>query len=176
MRSQNPERTGDPVLFSASLGPEEDWSEPPVQEHTFKPVGMIHTPFTDRSQAPRSTHAAGEAEGVVEVFEAYAAGLGGLEGWERIWLLWSPDRIEQGKLIVQPPFNTGPKGVFSTRSPSRPNPIALSCVRLLGIDGRRLRVADVDMLDGTPLLDIKPYSRRTDCFPGCRCGWFDEQS
>ena len=141
----------------------------------FRAIGVIHTPWDQRGKAPRSTRQADGAEGTVELFEEFSAGAKDLEGFERIWLIWHTDRCRSGALTVQPPFNTPPKGVFATRSPSRPNCIALSCVRLMEVDDKagRLRVTDVDMLDGSPLLDIKPYSPGTDSFPDCRCGWFD---
>jgi len=141
----------------------------------FRPIGLIHTPWSGQGKTPRSTNQAAGAEGTVELLGQFADGAKDLEGFERIWLIWHTDRCRSGSLVVQPPFDTPPKGVFATRSPSRPNCIALSCVRLtdVDVDSGLLSVLDVDMLDGSPLLDIKPYSPGTDCFPGCRCGWFD---
>jgi tRNA (adenine37-N6)-methyltransferase len=140
---------------------------------TFSPIGVVHTPFGSLAEAPRATRWADGAEGTIELFEPFEPGLSDLIGFERIWLLWHADQCCEAPMVVQPPFDTGPKGVFATRAPCRPNPIGLSCVRLLGVEGGVLRVADVDMADGTPLLDIKPYSTGTDCFPDSRGGWFD---
>jgi tRNA-Thr(GGU) m(6)t(6)A37 methyltransferase TsaA len=140
----------------------------------FTPIGRIHTPFADRSQAPITTSFSKGAVGRVELFAEYAECLQDVEGFERIWLLWHADHCDGWRPIVQPPFRTPPKGLFATRAPCRPNAIGLSCVRLLGVDGAQLRVADVDMLDGTPLLDIKPYSTLSDAFPEARTGWFDD--
>jgi len=126
----------------------------------FQPIGTIRTPWRRRGEAPRQTGLAGGAEGTVEIHPDLAEGLEGLEGLERIWLIWQSDRCSRRPLKVKPPFDTSPKGVFATRSPARPNCIALSCVRLLEADAAagRLKVADVDMLDGSPLVDIKPTS------------------
>ena len=97
-----------------------------------------------------------------------------MEGFERVWLLYWFDRAASGgKLIVTPYLEDAPHGVFATRAPTRPNPIGMSPVRLLSVEGNVLRLADVDILDGTPLLDIKPYVPRFDCFQTTRNGWFD---
>jgi len=110
-------------------------------------------------------------EGQVEVFPEYVAGLRDLAGFERIWLLFWCDRAITAQLEVVPYRDTQTRGIFATRAPSRPNPIGMSSVRLLGIKHNMLRVADVDMLDGTPLLDIKPYLPECDVFPVERIGW-----
>jgi len=140
----------------------------------FRPIGTIRTPFAEPSQAPITTTYSRGARGRVEVLPQFVEGLKDLAGFERIWLIWHAHRCGEAPLIVQPPFATPPKGVFATRSQSRPNALGLSCVRLLAVEAGVLHVADVDMLDGTPLLDIKPYSRWSDCFPDARCGWFED--
>jgi tRNA-Thr(GGU) m(6)t(6)A37 methyltransferase TsaA len=119
--------------------------------------------------------AAKGVEGAVEVFEEYAAGLKDLAGFERIWLLYWFDRaeVEAPALIVKPYLDNTRRGVFATRAPARPNPIGLSSVHLLRIQGNKLDIRDVDILDGTPLLDIKPYVPQFDIFRVARSGWLE---
>jgi tRNA (adenine37-N6)-methyltransferase len=139
-----------------------------------RPIGVIRSPFRQAAGTPIQAAMAGEAEGVVEVFEEWVEGLKDLEGFERIWMLYWFDRAEwDGKLLVTPYLDTASRGVFSTRAPSRPNPIGLSSVRLTGIEHNVLKVQGIDVLDGTPLLDIKPYVPRFDCFEAARAGWLD---
>jgi tRNA-Thr(GGU) m(6)t(6)A37 methyltransferase TsaA len=136
-------------------------------------IGIIHSPFKEPSGTPIQSAVAEGVEGSVEVFEEYAGGLKDLEGFDRIWLLYEFDRAGPSRLVVTPFRDTVPRGVFSTRAPCRPNPIGMSAVRLKRIEGNVLHVRDVDMLDGTPLLDIKPYIPEFDHFQVRRCGWLD---
>jgi tRNA-Thr(GGU) m(6)t(6)A37 methyltransferase TsaA len=144
---------------------------------TLSPIGTIATPFTDRYRAPRQPGAAAvAAEGLVTLEPGmnFEQALADLAGFERIWLIYWFDRNPGWKPKVLPP--RGPRvrrGVFATRSPHRPNPIGLSLVRLLEVDGRTLRVGDVDLLDGTPILDIKPYLPYAEAWPDARMGWLD---
>jgi len=140
----------------------------------LKPIGIIHSPFTSPHGVPIQPAFATGIEGRVEVFEEYIDGLKDLDGFERIWLLYWFHKSSPARLIVKPYMDKVERGLFATRAPSRPNPIGISAVRLLGIDGRFLRIADVDILDGTPLLDIKPYSPRFDHFDVSRHGWLEE--
>jgi len=138
-------------------------------------IGRIRTPFIQAKGAPiQPTYAEG-AEGTVLVDDRYAAALEDIEGFDRLWLLYWMDRIRPGPFRprVVPYLDTREHGLFATRSPCRPNPIGLSVVRLLARDQAQLRVADVDMLDDTPLLDIKPYVPEFDAHPGARAGWLD---
>jgi tRNA (adenine37-N6)-methyltransferase len=112
-----------------------------------------------------------DSMGTVEVFSAFAAGLKDLAGFERIWLATWFDRAAPPQLEVTPYLDTESHGIFATRSPCRPNPLGLSAVRLLRIEGNILHVADLDILDGTPLLDIKPYVPAFDLFAAERIGW-----
>ncbi len=139
----------------------------------WNPIGIIRTPFTQPAGTPIQSAFAAGAPGTVELFPEFADGLQDLGGFDRVWLLYCLDRAPAGRLRVIPFRDTVEHGVFATRSPCRPNPLGLSCVRLLAVEGRMLRIADVDMLDGTPLLDIKPYVPRFDAFPASRAGWFD---
>ena len=138
-----------------------------------KPIGIIRSPFTRSEGAPIQPSAAHGARGSVEVYEEYREGLLDIEGFDRIWLLYWFDRAKPFSLLVTPYLDTRPHGVFATRAPSRPNPIGLSTVRLIGVEGRVLTVEDFDILDGTPLLDIKPYVGRFDVFDAPRSGWLD---
>jgi len=124
---------------------------------TMRPIGTVHSPYTDRSQVPRGPGAKHDAEGVLEIDAACEPGLTDIEGFSHLYVLWVFDRADAPSLVSTPPTDDRPHGVFATRSPARPNAIGLTVVRLTRRDGRRLLVRGVDMLDGTPILDIKPY-------------------
>ena len=143
---------------------------------TLTQIGIIHTPFTSAAGTPIQPSAAAGAIGTVEVFDAYAAGLLDLEGFDRIWLLYWFDRTSAPKLRVVPYKDDREHGLFATRAPCRPTPIGMSAVRLVSIEGTTIRIADADMLDGTPLVDIKPYVPSFDVYPVSRCGWIDRAS
>jgi tRNA-Thr(GGU) m(6)t(6)A37 methyltransferase TsaA len=136
-------------------------------------IGVIHTPFLEATGTPIQPRYAEGVEGWIEVFEQFVPGLRDLEGFERIWLLYWFDRasFEDGLWVVKPYLDDNVRGVFATRAPSRPNPIGMSAVQLLEVCGNRLTVQEVDILDGTPLLDIKPYIPPFDCFEVSRSGW-----
>ena len=140
---------------------------------TLAGIGIIHTPFKEPMGMPIQPVFAGETEGTVEVLPQYAEGLRDLEGFERIWLIFWLHKAPPGPLRVIPFRDTTERGVFATRAPCRPNAIGLSCVRLLSIAGNVLTIGGVDILDGTPLLDIKPYVPKFDAFPSSRAGWFE---
>jgi len=142
----------------------------------IQPIGIIHTPFMASDGTPIQPSVAKGAEGTVQVFDDYAKGLMDIEGFDRIWLLFWFDRSSEAKLTVIPYKDDRKHGLFATRAPCRPNPIGLSSVRLLGVEGTILHVAGVDMLDGTPLLDIKPYVPSFDVYDTVRCGWLDTAS
>ena len=130
-------------------------------------IGRIRTPFKSRSECPRNT-AESDAVGRVELDPRFAAGLEDLGLYSHVWLLYWMDQARRD-LIRQVPAHLGrPRGTFALRSPVRPNPIALAAVELLGIDGATLRVRKVDCIDGTPLIDIKPYFASTDSFPDAK--------
>ena len=128
-----------------------------LQMFTMQPIGTVNSPYTETSQVPKGCGARHDAEGVLEIFPEFEQGLTDIEGFSHLYIIWVFDRAEGYELMGRPPTDTKPHGVFATRSPRRPNPIGLSVVRLLGREGNRLRVVGVDMLDGTPILDIKPY-------------------
>ena len=134
-------------------------------------IGVIHSPHKQPAGVPVQAALAAGVTGTVEVFPEYAAGLRDLDGFERIWLLYWFDRVKAAEMTVKPYLDTAERGLFATRAPSRPNPIGLSAVRLMRLEGNTLYVDGVDILDGTPLLDIKPYVPRFDAFEAQRIGW-----
>ena len=140
---------------------------------TCKSIGIIHTPFQQAEGTPIQPVKGKGVKGWVEVDNAYMDGLKDLDGFERIWLLFWCHRVSAVKLHVKPYMDDTIRGLFSTRAPSRPNGIGMSCVKLLSITGNRLEIEDIDILDGTPLLDIKPYVTKFDHFQVSKCGWTD---
>jgi tRNA-Thr(GGU) m(6)t(6)A37 methyltransferase TsaA len=136
-------------------------------------IGCIRTPFVEARGTPIQAAYAQGVEGRVVVEPPLAAALDDVEGFERVWLLYWMDRVTGFRTRVVPYRDTRERGLFATRSPCRPNPIGLSVVRVLRRDGPVLHVADVDMLDGTPLLDVKPYVPEFDAHPSSRAGWFE---
>ena len=124
---------------------------------TFEPIGRVRSPFGETSEIPKGLGAEHRAEGVLEIEPRFEAGLVDIEGFSHLYVLWVFDRVDRVELTAWPPSDDRPHGVFATRSPQRPNPIGLTVVELIARDGCRLRVAGVDMLDGTPILDLKPY-------------------
>jgi tRNA (adenine37-N6)-methyltransferase len=123
----------------------------------MRPIGTVRSPFSGTAQIPTGQGARHEAEGVLEILPELEAGLTDLEGFSHLYVIWAFDRAEGCDLMATTPLDPRPHGVFSTRSPRRPNPIALTVVRLLRRDGNRLHVRGLDMLDGTAILDLKPY-------------------
>lgn len=124
---------------------------------TMHPIGTVHSPFTDRAEIPMGPGAKHDAEGTLEVRSDLEAGLTDIEGFSHLYVIWVFHKADRSELVGTPPTDDRPHGVFATRAPYRPNPIGLTVVRLLGREGTRLRVRGLDMLDGTPILDIKPY-------------------
>ncbi len=120
-------------------------------------IGFVRSPYSDTAQVPKGCGATHEAEGVIEILPEYELGLTDIEGFSHLYVVWVFDRSGGYELLGTPPTDTKPHGVFATRSPRRPNPIGLTVVRLSGRDGSKLQVVGLDMLDGTPILDIKPY-------------------
>ncbi|PYV81334.1 MAG: tRNA (N6-threonylcarbamoyladenosine(37)-N6)-methyltransferase TrmO [Acidobacteria bacterium] len=137
-------------------------------------IGHVRSPFIKTSDIPKGLGAKHDAEGVLEILPEFAAGLKDVEGFSHFYVLWVFDQSTDFDLVATPPADNGrPHGVFATRSPRRPNPIALTVVELLRRDGAQLQVRGVDMLDGTPILDLTPYlsSVRAE---GLRRGWLAE--
>ncbi len=138
----------------------------------FQSIGAIRSPWRELRGTPIQPRYADGARGRVEIDPAYAEALTDIEGFERIWLLYWLDRVGPFRPLVMPYLDRSAHGVFATRAPARPVPIGLSAVRLVGRQGPTLEVADLDILDGTPLLDIKPYVPQFDAWQG-HAGWFD---
>src|SRR5918994_1828712 len=121
------------------------------------PIATMKTPFSETAQIPKGPDARHDAEGVIEVRPDLEAGLQDIEGFSHLYVIWLFHRVDGYDLIARPPSDDRPHGVFATRSPRRPNPIGLTVVELLRRDGPRLHVRGVDMINGTPILDLKPY-------------------
>jgi tRNA-Thr(GGU) m(6)t(6)A37 methyltransferase TsaA len=123
----------------------------------MRPIGIVKSPYKDTKEIPKGFGVTHEAEGVIEIFPEFAPGLMDVEGFSHLFVLWAFHRSEGFELVGRPPIDNREHGVFATRSPRRPNPLGLTVVELLGRQGSHLQVRGIDMLDGTPILDIKPY-------------------
>jgi tRNA-Thr(GGU) m(6)t(6)A37 methyltransferase TsaA len=143
-------------------------------EITYRPIGVIHSPFKDIAGMPIQPTGAANIRGLLEIFPPFVAGLKDLEGFSHIILLYHFHQAEGAKLVVKPFMDSRPHGVFATRAPNRPNPIGLSVVRLLRIEQNIAHIENVDVIDGTPLLDIKPYVPEFDHCPADRVGWLEQ--
>src|SRR5664280_2632247 len=141
---------------------------------TFRPIGIIRSEHTSADTTPIQPVYARDCLGRAEIFPEFADGLADIEGFSHLYLIYHLDRAESPQLRVKPYLQDVEHGIFATRAPCRPNPIGLSLVRLLRRTGNILDLAGVDMLDGTPLLDIKPYAPRYDAVDNPRGGWTDE--
>ncbi len=139
----------------------------------LKPIGVIHTPFKTVADIPVQPTADIKSEGWIEVFDEYAEGIADLEGFSHIYVLFHLHKTEYYKLKVIPFLDTVERGVFATRSPARPNHIGLSVTRILSIAGSRINITGVDMLDGTPLIDIKPFVPDFEDTADIRKGWLE---
>jgi tRNA-Thr(GGU) m(6)t(6)A37 methyltransferase TsaA len=137
----------------------------------YKPIGAIHSPFKEPRDAPIQSACATDIEGTVEIFPEYSEGLADLEGFSHIILIYHFHLSKGHSLRVKPYLDNELRGVFATRAPARPNPIGMSIVRLVKVEGGKLYIRDVDILDGTPLLDIKPYVPEFDSRSTEKIGW-----
>ena len=138
-----------------------------------EPIGYIRSPYQNTEQVPKGLGAQHAAEGILDILPPYEAGLTDIEGFSHLSVLWVFDRAGGFELLGTPPSDNRPHGVFATRSPRRPNPIGFTVVELLRRDGSRLHVRGVDMLDGTPILDLKPYLSNIPA-DKLRRGWLQE--
>jgi len=141
---------------------------------SYQPIGVVHSPFTLAKGVPIQPSRAKGVQGTIEIIPAYHQALDDLDGFSHIIVLAHLHRAKPYRLKVIPYLDTKPRGLFATRSPSRPNPIGLSVVRLLGIEGGVLAIEGVDLLDGTPVLDLKPYVGEFDLRKAARFGWLEE--
>jgi len=142
---------------------------------SLRPIGIIRSPHKTPETAPVQPIYAAGALGEVIIDDQYERGLVDLDGFDRLWLIYWCHRARRYQPIVIPNHDDQARGLFSTRSTGRPNPIGISAVRLLGRQGGRLQVADVDILDRTPLLDIKPYVPLFDSYPLASSGWLEQR-
>ena len=145
-----------------------------LPDAVFSPIGVVRTPFTERREAPRQPYAAGEAPGTIELLPGhrYEDALRDLDQWTHLWLVyWFHLKAHWRPTVLPPRSRQGRLGVFSTRSPHRPNPIGLSVLRIVRVEGLRVEVLGVDMIDQSPVLDIKPYVPFGDAVPEAGTGW-----
>jgi tRNA-Thr(GGU) m(6)t(6)A37 methyltransferase TsaA len=134
-------------------------------------IGIIHSPFTELENMPIQPKGAREVIGTIEIYKEYSAGLADLQGFSHIYLLYRFHRASRTALTVTPFMDNRPRGVFATRSPLRPSHIGMSIVELSAVDQNLLKVRGIDVLNGTPLLDIKPYIAAFDAVDESRSGW-----
>src|SRR5258707_10205971 len=140
---------------------------------TLQPIGYVHSPYSETSAVPKGLGARHDAEGTLEILPEFELGLTDIDGFSHLFVIWAFDRSQGFELIGRPPSDNKPHGVFATRSPRRPNPIGLTVVELLSRENGKLHVRGLDMLDGTPILDIKPYLS-TIAAEKLRRGWLAE--
>jgi tRNA-Thr(GGU) m(6)t(6)A37 methyltransferase TsaA len=140
---------------------------------TPRPIGFVGSPYQETAEVPKGLGAKHEATGVLTILPEFEAGLTDIEGFSHLFVLWVFHQSDGYELTAMPPSDDRPHGVFATRSPKRPNPIGLTVVELVRREGRLLHVKGVDMLDGTPILDIKPYLSSVP-EEGLRRGWLAE--
>jgi tRNA-Thr(GGU) m(6)t(6)A37 methyltransferase TsaA len=142
-------------------------------EVIYKPIGVIHSSFHNLEGMPIQPTSESSGLGTVEIYTEFVDGLKDLGGFSHIYLLYHFHKMRQSKLLVTPFLDTASHGIFATRAPSRPNPIGLSLVRIVSIDNNLIHVDHVDVLDGTPLLDIKPYVPEFENAHDVRIGWLE---
>lgn len=142
----------------------------------FTPIGIIRSPYPEPVGMPIQAVAAQGVAGQIELDPIYQAGLQDIEGFSHLILLYYLHLVQESSLLVTPFLDNQPHGIFATRSPKRPNPIGLSIVRLVRVEGNILHIEDVDIVDGTPLLDLKPYVPTFDIREGAAIGWFEQNA
>lgn len=147
-----------------------------MDEIKYRPIGVVRSRFKEPRGVPIQSAVAKGINGTVEVFPEFVEGLKDIDGFSHIILLCGFHLTKGFSLMVKPFVDNKQHGVFATRAPSRPNPIGLSVVRLLSVDGNVLHISDVDIVDGTPVLDIKPYIAQFDVRNPEKCGWFDTRA
>jgi tRNA-Thr(GGU) m(6)t(6)A37 methyltransferase TsaA len=141
----------------------------------FRPIGLIRTPYAEPGGMPIQASAALGVPGRIELDPSLEEGLADLDGFSHLILIYHLHLVAESRLTVTPFLDDQPHGIFATRSPARPNAIGLSTVRLVAVTGSTIEILDVDMVDGTPLLDIKPYVPAFDQRDGVRVGWFTDR-
>ena len=144
-----------------------------MNEIRYKPIGIIRSPFKEPHGAPIQSSCARDIKGTVDIFPEYVEGLADLEGFSHIILIYHFHLSSVCSLKVKPYLDNQLRGLFSTRAPARPNPIGVSIVRLIKVEREKLYIQDVDIIDGTPLLDIKPYVPEFDMREKEKTGWLE---
>jgi tRNA-Thr(GGU) m(6)t(6)A37 methyltransferase TsaA len=147
-----------------------------VTQITYEPIGIIHTPFKEQPGTPIQGAFAPDSKGEVEIYERYADGLKDVDGFSHLILIYHFHLAEGYSLTTKPFLDDESKGIFAIRHFNRPNHIGLSVVRLYAVRGNILEIGEVDIVDGTPLLDIKPYVPDFDNRPNVRNGWYEQAS
>lgn len=147
-----------------------------MKKITYEPIGIIHTPFKDTKDMPIQAKGGKGIEGTIRIEPFFAEGLKDIEGFSHIMLIYHFHRSKGYSLMVKPFLDDKLHGVFATRAPRRPNSIGISVVKLKKVEGRILHIEDVDIVDGTPLLDIKPYIPDVDVFQAKRLGWLSKKT
>ncbi len=146
-----------------------------MDEIKYKPIGIIHSPFKEPKGTPIQPVGGRDVEGIVEVFPEYVKGLKDIEGFSHIILIYHFHLCDKVSLLVKPYMDDKLRGIFATRAPCRINPIGMSIVRLTKVKGEKLYIKDIDIVDGTPLLDIKPYVPEFDERRGVKIGWLERR-
>jgi tRNA-Thr(GGU) m(6)t(6)A37 methyltransferase TsaA len=141
---------------------------------TYQPIGFIYSPYKKLEGMPIQPSGATGVQGHIEILPEFVDGLADVDGFSHIIILYALHMANKVKLTVTPFLDPNPRGVFATRAPTRPNPIGLSIVKLLSIKGNKIQIENIDVLNGTPLLDIKPYVPEFDQYPEVRVGWLEE--
>lgn len=141
----------------------------------YRPIGIVHSPFRDMAQVPKSPANGRESEALVEIFPEYRSGLKDIEGFSHLILVFHMHQRRGFELVFKPLRARKQHGLFTTRSPNRPNPIGISVVRLQAVVPEGLQVSQIDMLDGSPVLDIKPYLPELDASEEIKLGWIEEE-
>ena len=142
---------------------------------TYKPIGVVHSQFKEPKNVPIQAAASKQSEGTIEIYTQYDEGLRDLEGFSYIILLYHFHKVTVTHLTVKPFLDDQTHGIFATRAPARPNKIGLSVLKLTAVAGNILRVEELDLLDGTPVLDVKPFVPEFDCRQPTRIGWFSSK-
>ena len=150
-----------------------DETQSPPMDTRYRTIGFIRSPFKELEAMPIQPTSEASAPGKVEIFPEFVKGLKDLDGFSHVILLYHMHATREQALTVTPFLDSSPRGIFATRAPTRPNPIGLSIVKLIRVDGGVLYVDDLDVLDGTPLLDLKPYVPEFDHRPQARAGWLE---
>jgi tRNA (adenine37-N6)-methyltransferase len=140
----------------------------------YKPIGLIHSPFNNLEEMPIQPTSAASRPGIVEIYSEFEEGLRDLKGFSHIYLIYHFHKIHASKLLVTPFLDMEPHGIFATRAPSRPNPIGLSLVKIVRLEDNLIHIDKLDILDETPLLDIKPYVPDFENIHSVRTGWLEQ--